>query len=145
VPTPSEPIADPDPEPTVDFSVSAEQNYKKATDALAAKKPNDARQYFQFIVSRFPYSRFAHESELGLADITADQQGPIDDLCLFIEHHPFHPRVANGEVACLTHTYRKQPCVKNEVYPPACGKPAYCKAAKADIAKRPECKLPDRT
>ena len=83
----------------VDYSVSAQKNYEKGLKELEDKDWLAASKYFQFIKSRFPYSKYAVLAELRLADAQfgAEQYlEAIDSYRLFIKFHPTHEMVANG-------------------------------------------------
>jgi outer membrane protein assembly factor BamD len=83
----------------VDYSVSAQKNYEKGLKELDDKDWLAASKYFQFIKSRFPYSKYAVLAELRLADAQfgAEQYlESIDSYRLFIKFHPTHDMVANG-------------------------------------------------
>lgn len=83
----------------VDYSVSAQRNYEKGLKELEDKDWLAASKYFQFIKSRFPYSKYAVLAELRLADAQfgAEQYiEAIDSYRLFIKFHPTHDMVANG-------------------------------------------------
>ena len=83
----------------VDYSVSAPKNYDRGMAELADKDWQAAAKYFQFIKSRFPYSRYAVLAELRLADAEfgADQHlNAIDDYRAFATLHPTHEMVVNG-------------------------------------------------
>ena len=49
---------------SVDYSVSAQKNYEKGLKELEDKDWLAASKYFQFIKSRFPYSKYAVLAEL---------------------------------------------------------------------------------
>src|ERR1044071_365302 len=86
----------------VDYSVSAQRNYEKGLKELEDKDWLAASKYFQFIKSRFPYSKYAVLAELRLADAQfgAEQYiESIDSYRLFIKFHPTHDMVANGYVS----------------------------------------------
>jgi len=86
----------------VDYSVSAQRNYEKGLKELEDKDWLAASKYFQFIKSRFPYSKYAVLAELRLADAQfgAEQYiEAIDSYRLFIKFHPTHDLVANGYVS----------------------------------------------
>ena len=92
-----------------------------------------------------------HDAELGLLDAAAmqflaegrDDVDTVVDHCHFIEHHPWHPRVVNGDVACQINKIQKTPCVAGErIATRYCGAVKYCAdVPKGELAKRPECKL----
>ena len=86
----------------VDYSVSAQRNYEKGLKELEDKDWLAASKYFQFIKSRFPYSKYAVLAELRLADAQfgAEQYiEAIDSYRLFLKFHPTHDMVANGYVS----------------------------------------------
>ena len=149
-PTPeAEPPAADAPPANVEYSVSVDKNMEKGRAALAANDHRAARAYFAFVVSRFPTSTKIHDAELGVLEADAAQyiaegRDDVDTVtahCSFIEHHPWHPRVVNGEVACQINKIQKAPCVAGQrVAPRYCSKLAYCaQVPKGELAKRPEC------
>lgn len=82
-----------------DYSVSAQENYKRGEQELEEKDWVAAAKYFSFIKSRFPYSKYAVLAELRIADaeLGAEQHlQAIDSYKLFIQFHPTHEMVANG-------------------------------------------------
>jgi outer membrane protein assembly factor BamD len=83
----------------VDYSVSAQQNYKKGLQELGEKDWIAAAKYFSFIRSRFPYSKYAVLAELRLADAefgAGHHLQAVDSYKLFIKFHPTHEMVVNG-------------------------------------------------
>lgn len=145
-PVPAEPDKLP---PGVEVSVNAERNITKGQEALDKNDLAAARAYFEFVISRFPQSKFRHEAELGLLDIEAagylaegrDDVDTTNGYCGFIEHHPWHPRVVSGDLACRLNKVQHTPCDPKDTFARRyCGIPAYCQNAEA--AKRPECKKP---
>jgi hypothetical protein len=143
-----EPPADAPP-PNVEYSVSADKNLEKGRAALAANDHKAARAYFAFVLSRFPMATNVHDAELGLLDADTAQylaEGRDDvstfiSHCQFIEHHPWHPRVVSGDVACQINKIQKTPCVAGQrTAPKYCSKASYCAhVPKGELAKRPEC------
>ncbi|MEZ4362540.1 MAG: outer membrane protein assembly factor BamD [Kofleriaceae bacterium] len=84
---------------SVEYSVSAQRNYEKGTEALKNEDWVAASKYFAFIKSRFPYSKFAVLSEARLADAefgAEEYLEAIDAYRLFIRLHPTHELVSNG-------------------------------------------------
>lgn len=83
----------------VDYSVSAQRNYEKGLAELEHKDWIAASKYFQFIKTRFPYSKYAVLAELRLADAeygAEEYLEAIDSYRLFIKFHPTHEMVVNG-------------------------------------------------
>jgi hypothetical protein len=105
-----------------DFSVTAQQNLEKGRAALLAEDPRTARAYFQFAIDRFPMSSLRHDAELGLIEADAieyiaqgrDDIDTITNHCVFIAHHPSHPRVVDGTVACEINRIQGTPCVAGD-------------------------------
>ncbi|MCE9572050.1 MAG: outer membrane protein assembly factor BamD [Deltaproteobacteria bacterium] len=87
---------------SVSYSVSAQKNYDKGVEQLAASHWTTAAKYFSFIKSRFPYSKFAVLAELRLADAEMGAEEyleAIDSYKLFAKFHPTHEQVADGYVS----------------------------------------------
>lgn len=102
-----------------DVSTTAQGNLDKGRAALAAKDAKRARVYFEFLLQRFPLSSQVHEAELGLVDADALEHragspGAIASHCAFIAHHPWHPRVVSGDVACQLARLQNRPCVPGD-------------------------------
>lgn len=86
----------------VDYSVSAEENYKKGRAELEEEDWIAAAKYFAFIKARFPYSKYAVLAELSLADAEFGAERylqAIDGYKVFIKFHPTHDMVVNGYCA----------------------------------------------
>jgi outer membrane protein assembly factor BamD len=84
---------------SVEYSVSAQQNYKKGVVELEKEDWIAAAKYFAFIRARFPYSKFAVLAELRIADAemgAGHYLQAIDSYKLFIKFHPTHEMVTNG-------------------------------------------------
>ena len=123
--------------------MSAQKNVEKGQAALAAHQLDHAQKYFAFTLSRFPFSGFAHDAELGLADVEVARATVIVEdttvgYCQFIEHHPFHPAVTSGDVACRVQTAQKKPCDRARTWSAHCGRPKYCSSPAGE--SRPECR-----
>jgi len=87
---------------SVEYAVSAAQNYQRGLKQLERKDWLAAAKYFAFIKARFPYSKFAVLAELRLADAEfgAEQYTQaVDSYKLFIKFHPTHEMVVNGYAA----------------------------------------------
>ena len=84
---------------SVEYSVSAQQNYDKGLKQLENDDWLAAAKYFSFIRSRFPYSKYAVLAELRLADAEFGAEHyleAIDAYKLFMKLHPTHEMVVNG-------------------------------------------------
>lgn len=129
-----------------DVAVTAQGNLDKGRAALAAKDAKRARGYFEFALQRFPLATLVHEVELGLVDADALELGagspgaldPIASHCAFIAHHPWHPRVVSGEVACQLERLQKRPCVPGDRAAERSCSPVTSSTADAELKKARE-------
>ena len=84
---------------SVEYSVSAQQNYERGMGLMDEGEWLDAVKYFTFVKARFPYSKFAVLADLRIADAAFGAESyleAIDAYKLFIKFHPTHEMVANG-------------------------------------------------
>ena len=84
---------------SVEYSVSAQQNYERGMQLLDDGEYVDAVKYFTFVKARFPYSKFAVLADLRIADSAFAAESyleAIDAYKLFIKFHPTHEMVENG-------------------------------------------------
>ena len=84
---------------SVEYSVSAKQNYDKGMKALEDDEWIDAAKYFGFVKARFPYSKYAVLADLRIADAAFGAGAyleSIDSYKQFIKFHPTHEMVENG-------------------------------------------------
>jgi outer membrane protein assembly factor BamD len=87
---------------SVTYSSSAKQNYEKGLAELADESYPEAVKYFDFVKSKFPFSKYAVLSELALADTAfsrGNYQEAIDAYKNFARLHPTHEKVEDGYVA----------------------------------------------
>lgn len=87
---------------TIEYSVSAKQNYDKGMKALEDDEWTDAAKYFGFVKARFPYSKYAVLSDLRIADAAFGAGAyleAIDSYKQFAKFHPTHELVENGYAA----------------------------------------------
>jgi outer membrane protein assembly factor BamD len=79
-----------------DFATSAKENFDLGVQAMKDENWQEASQYFEHVRTKYPYSSFAAESELRLAD-TLFSQGhytdAIDAYKNFIKFRPGHTGV----------------------------------------------------
>lgn len=107
---------------TLEIAATARGNLDRGRAALNAKNPKLAREYFEYVRQRFPFSTLAHDAELGLVDADAlafratpaGTSAPIESHCAFIAHHPWHPRVVSGDVACQIEKLQNRPCAPGD-------------------------------
>lgn len=86
----------------VEYAVSAERNYERGVEHLEEENWEKAARYFQFVKARFPYSRYAVLSDLGIAEAqfgAGSQLTSIEGYRSFATLNPTHELVRNGYVA----------------------------------------------
>jgi outer membrane protein assembly factor BamD len=84
---------------TLEYSVSAKQNYDKGMKSLENDEWVDAAKFFGFVKARFPYSKYAVLADLRIADAAFGAGAyleAIDSYKQFIKFHPTHEMVENG-------------------------------------------------
>ncbi len=87
---------------SVNYSLTAKQNYDKGLEELKDENYPEAVKYFSFVKSKFPFSKYAVLAELALADTQVQRgnhQEAIDAYKTFARLHPTHERVEDGYVA----------------------------------------------
>jgi outer membrane protein assembly factor BamD len=87
---------------SVEYSVSAQQNYDRGIKLLEDEEWSDAVKFFSFVKARFPYSKYAVLADLRIADAAFGAESwleAIDAYKLFIKLHPTHEMVENGYAA----------------------------------------------
>lgn len=87
---------------SVNYSLTARQNYEKGLAELKDQNYQEATRYFSFVRQKFPFSRYAVLAELALADTQFERgnyQEAIDAYKTFIRLHPTHEKVEDGYVA----------------------------------------------
>jgi len=86
----------------VTYSMTAKQNYEKGLAELKEENYPEAQKYFQFVRSKFPFSKYAVLAELALADTALARGGhteAIDAYKQFMRLHPTHEKTTDGYVA----------------------------------------------
>lgn len=87
---------------SVEYSVSAQQNYERGMKLIQDEEWQDAVKYFSFVKARFPYSKYAVLADLRIADAAYGAESYLeaaDAYKLFIKFHPTHEMVENGYCA----------------------------------------------
>jgi outer membrane protein assembly factor BamD len=87
---------------TVQYSVSAQQNYERGMKLLEDKDWLAAAKYFNFVKSRFPYSKYAVLADLRAADALFGAESwleAIDAYKMFMKLYPKHEHVEDGYAA----------------------------------------------
>jgi outer membrane protein assembly factor BamD len=86
----------------VNYSLTPKQNYEKGIAELKDENYPEAQKYFQFVRSKFPFSKYAVLAELAIADTQFDRGNyteAADSYKQFIRLHPTHEKVADGYAA----------------------------------------------
>jgi outer membrane protein assembly factor BamD len=81
----------------VSYSETARQNFELGEKALKAGKGAEAQAYFEYVRNKYPYSKYAAEADLGVADsLFADSKWleAADAYDFYIRFHPVHEKVA---------------------------------------------------
>ncbi len=87
------------PDLSADYAQTAIENYTLAQSEFLDKDYDEAIQYADFVRIRFPFSRFAVESELLIARAEFEQSNhttAVDAFKQFAKLHPTHEHVRNG-------------------------------------------------
>src|SRR3954467_4746630 len=80
----------------ITYSLTAKQNYEKGLAELKDENYPEAQKYFQFVRSKFPFSKFAGLGELAIADTQFARGGyteAVDSYKQFVRLHPTHDKV----------------------------------------------------
>src|SRR5690349_9299851 len=83
----------------ITYSLTAKQNYEKGLAELKDENFPEAQKYFQFVKSKFPFSKFAVLAELAIADTQfarGNYTEAIDSYKSFARLHPTHEKVEDG-------------------------------------------------
>jgi outer membrane protein assembly factor BamD len=86
----------------ITYSLTAKQNYEKGIAELKDENYPEAQKYFQFVRSKFPFSKYAVLAELAIADTQFDRGNyteAVDSYKQFMRLHPTHEKVQDGYAA----------------------------------------------
>lgn len=86
----------------ITYSLTAKQNYEKGVEELKDENYPEAQKYFQFVRSKFPFSKYAVLAELAIADTQFDRANyteAVDSYKQFMRLHPTHEKVTDGYAA----------------------------------------------
>ena len=86
----------------VTYSMTAKQNYEKGLAELKDENYHEAQKYFQFVRSKFPFSKYAVMAELAIADTSFERGNyteAIDSYKQFMRLHPTHEKTTDGYAA----------------------------------------------
>jgi len=84
---------------SVNFSLTAKQNYEKGLAELKDENYAEALKYFNYVKQKFPFSKYAPLAELAIADTEFERetyQEAIDSYKSFIRLRPKHEKVLDG-------------------------------------------------
>jgi outer membrane protein assembly factor BamD len=87
---------------SVNYALSAKQNYQRGLDELKDENYVEAARYFTYVKQKFAFSKYASLAELALADTEfarGNYQEAIDAYKSFTRLHPTHEKVEDGYVA----------------------------------------------
>jgi outer membrane protein assembly factor BamD len=86
----------------VSYSGTAKENYDRGLAELKSENWLDAIKHFQFVRSKYGFSKWATLAELGIADADFGREKypeAIDGYRTFMKSHPTHEMVQNGYAA----------------------------------------------
>lgn len=92
------------PDLSADYAQTARENYELALGEFEDRDWEEAIQYADFVRIRFPFSRYAVESELLIARADFEQGNYLtaqDGFSRFAKLHPTHTHVRNGWAAFM--------------------------------------------
>lgn len=84
------------------YGQTAKTNYDKGMQELKDENYAEAVRFFNFVKTKFPFSRYSTLAELRVADALFEQEKYVaaaDAYKMFINFHPIHPEVASGYAA----------------------------------------------
>ncbi len=84
---------------SVNFSLTAKQNYEKGLAELKDENYPEALRFFSYVKQKFPFSKYAPLAELAIADTQFEReayQEAIDSYKSFIRLRPKHEKVSDG-------------------------------------------------
>lgn len=83
----------------ISYSETARQNFELAERAMAAGKGEEALAHFEHVRNKYPYSKYAADADLKIADAYFAQEKWLeasDAYDFFIRFHPVHDSVATA-------------------------------------------------
>jgi outer membrane protein assembly factor BamD len=105
------------------FASTAKANYDKGLVELKKKNWLDAIKLFQYVKTKYSFSKYATLAELGIADADLGRERyaeAIDGYRNFIKAHPSHERVTDGYAAFrVGETFHKEIPSEWFLVPPA--------------------------
>jgi outer membrane protein assembly factor BamD len=98
----------------ITYSLTAKQNYEKGLAEIKDENYPEAQKYFQFVRSKFPFSKYSVLAELALADTQFAREAyteAAESYKQFARLHPTHEKVIDGYAAFKVGecTYRDMP------------------------------------
>jgi outer membrane protein assembly factor BamD len=82
----------PEARPRVSYRVSAKENFIKGRKAMADEDYLEAIEYFKFVKNKFPYSAYATQSDLLLADCQYERDRFLEAADAYLNFIKLHPK-----------------------------------------------------
>jgi outer membrane protein assembly factor BamD len=106
------------------LGATPEANYQAGVDELQAKNFAEATRFFEYVKTKYPFSKYASLAELRLADVKFRQdrfQEAADAYKQFVQLHPTHEEVDYAEFRSGLSYYKDAPG-EFALFPPAAEK-----------------------
>ncbi len=106
------------------LGTTPEANYEKGLDELKSKNFTEATRFFEYVKTKYPFSKYASLAELRLADVKFRQdryQEAADAYKQFVQLHPTHEDVDYAEYQAGLSYYKDAPG-EFALFPPAAEK-----------------------
>ena len=106
------------------LGATAEANYQAGVDELKAKNHAEATRFFEYVKTKYPFSKYSPLAELRLADIKFGQDRYVeaaDAYQQFVQLHPTHEEVDYAEFRAGL-SYCKDAPGEFALFPPAAEK-----------------------
>ena len=103
------------------FAASAEENYQAGMELLKDEAYPDATKFFEYVKTKYPFSKYAALADLRLADVKFDQQlwaEAVEAYNQFLQLHPNHEDVDYAEFR-MAKAYFKDSPGEFLLFPPA--------------------------
>jgi outer membrane protein assembly factor BamD len=103
------------------YGTNAEENYNAGVDLLHDKTYTEAEKFFEYVKTKYPFSKFAPLAELRIADSKFDQDNfaeAIEGYKQFVKLHPNHEDVEYAEFRQGLAHFKEAPS-QFALFPPA--------------------------
>lgn len=94
------------------YGQSAEDNYQAGVDEAKAEAYPEATKFFEYVKTKYPYSKYAALADLRIADMKFKQQKwaeAADAYASFVKLHPTHPDVDYAAYRAALARYKDAP------------------------------------